>query len=237
MWRSTRRREVTLTFLSWKTSYSFVNISLICCNVRNTWFDIDLYSSWRPGGKPFRYWCHLPCWSTIYKSNPWISWISKLLFVATLATCGCRIFASKSQSHILFWQIPSLLITSFDRRLSAERTRETLACWRRWSTPGWPGTAPLLVKCEHFEKWITWRRKGKGLLLWRKRWRSFIEKVMDSRMIGAKLAVKFVNTIRKKVERYRKEKKSCHRGYESIEGDNFAGRIMLWIEPANGLTS
>ena len=64
-------------------------------------------------------------------------------------------------------------------------------------------------------------------MLWSKRSRSFIEKVMDSRMIGAKLAVKFVNTIRKKVERYRKEKKSCHGGYESIEGDNFAGRIML----------
>ena len=103
MWRSTRRREVTLTFLSWKASYNFVDISFISCNVRNTWFDIDLYSSWRPGGKPFRYWCHLPCWSTIYKSNPWISWISKLLFVATLATCGCRIFASKSLLHIFFF--------------------------------------------------------------------------------------------------------------------------------------
>ena len=115
MWRSTRRREVTLTFLSWKTSYNFVNISFICCNVRNTWFDIDLYSSWRPGGKPFRYWCHLPCWSTIYKSNPRIILISKLLFVATFATCVCRIFASKSQSHIFFfdkyqvcWSHPSI---------------------------------------------------------------------------------------------------------------------------------
>ena len=195
MWRSTRRREVTLTFLSWKASYNFVNITFICCNVKSNWFDIDLYSSWRPGGKPFRYWCHLICWSTIYKSNPWIRLISKLLFVATLATGGCGIFASKSQSHI-FFLTNTKSADHILRRLSAERTRETLACWRRWSTPGWPGTAPLLVKCEHFEKWITWRRKRKRLLLWRKRWRSFIEKVMDSRMIGAKLAVKFVNTIR-----------------------------------------
>jgi len=44
-------------------------------------------------------------------------------------------------------------------------------------------------------------------LLWRKRWRSFIEKVMDSWMIGAKLAVKFVNTIRKKVEKVSEGKK------------------------------
>ena len=79
--------------------------------------------------------------------------------------------------------------------------------------------------------WITWRRKRKELLQWRKRWRSLIEKVMDSRMIGAKLAVKFVNTIRKKVERYRKEKKSCHRGYESIEGDNFAGLCCELSQP------
>ena len=54
---------------------------------------------------------------------------------------------------------------------------------------------------------------------------------MDSRMIGAKLAVKFVNTIRKKVERYQKEKKSCHRGYESIEGDNFAGLCCELSQP------
>ena len=54
---------------------------------------------------------------------------------------------------------------------------------------------------------------------------------MDSRMIGAKLAVKFVNTMRKRWKGIGATKKLCHRGYELITEDNFAGLCCESSQP------